>query len=65
MEYATLAVERQGAVAHVWLNRPERRNALSGQLLEDLAAAFTALQRDFDTKAGRAWREGCVLLRGR
>ncbi len=50
MEYATLAVERQGAVAHVWLNRPERRNALSGQLLEDLAAAFTALQRDFDTK---------------
>ena len=42
MEYATLAVERQGAVAHVWLNRPERRNALSGQLLEDLTAAFVA-----------------------
>ncbi len=48
MDYATLTVERQGPVAWVWLNRPERRNALNAQLLEDIATAFNELQRSYD-----------------
>ncbi|MFN8624462.1 MAG: enoyl-CoA hydratase/isomerase family protein [Candidatus Binatia bacterium] len=49
MDYTTVTVERQGPIAYVWLNRPERRNALNGQMLEDLVAVFTELQRAFAT----------------
>ena len=38
-----LRVERDGAVARVWLDRPEVRNALNGTLIRALAAAFTEL----------------------
>jgi enoyl-CoA hydratase/carnithine racemase len=48
MAYETLSIEQDGAIARVWLNRPERRNALNAQALEELAAAFTDLQRHFD-----------------
>ncbi len=43
----TLEVERDGAILRVWLNRPERRNALDTTALEEIAALYTALQRDF------------------
>jgi enoyl-CoA hydratase/carnithine racemase len=37
-------------VLHVWLDRPERRNALDGPTLEALTALYTGLQRDFATR---------------
>jgi enoyl-CoA hydratase/carnithine racemase len=43
-------VERDGVVATVTLNRPDRRNSLSDPMLTDLGAAFTALRDDADTK---------------
>ena len=49
MAYETLTIEREGPIARVWLNRPERRNALNALALEEVAAAFTELQRSFDT----------------
>ncbi|MFI5398016.1 MAG: enoyl-CoA hydratase/isomerase family protein [Candidatus Binatia bacterium] len=49
MAYETLIIEYQGPIAYVWLNRPERRNALNAQALEEIAAAFTELQRSFET----------------
>lgn len=49
MSYHTLTVETDGPIARVWLNRPERRNALNTQALEEIAAAFTELQRRFET----------------
>ncbi len=49
MGYDTLALERQGPVATVWLQRPERRNALNLQALEEIAAVCDELQRDFTT----------------
>ena len=39
-------VERAGAVATVWLNRPTAYNALSETVLSQLAEAFDALGRD-------------------
>ena len=41
-----VAVERDGAVGIVRLNRPEARNALSPELMQDLAAALDELEAD-------------------
>lgn len=51
MTYETLAVERRDGVLHVWLDRPARRNALDTTALEEIAALFTGLARDFETRA--------------
>jgi len=47
--YETITIQHAGAVAHVWLDRAERRNALSPLVLEELIAACDELQRHFDT----------------
>lgn len=51
-----LRVERIGDVACITLQRPERRNALSREMIEQLRAAFRA--------AGDDPRVGCVVLTG-
>lgn len=50
MQYETLETERQGPLLRVWLNRPERRNALNSTALEEVAQLFGALQSDFETR---------------
>ena len=57
MSFKTLALEKNGPIAHVWLDRPESRNALNTLALEEIAELFTALQRDFETRV--------VILGGR
>ena len=47
MTYDTLSIEHDGPIVRLWLNRPERRNALNAQALEEIAAVFTELQRSF------------------
>jgi len=67
MSEPVLRVDQDGEVAVVTLNRPEAMNALSRALLEALARAFEALQRDPDTAvvvltgAGRAFCAGFDL----
>lgn len=46
MNYQNLEVEFQGAVATVWLDRPEARNALDEVLIAELTQAFAELQDD-------------------
>ena len=41
---------REGAIATVTLNRPDRRNALSDVMLTDLATAFVELRDDASTR---------------
>src|SRR6187399_584454 len=45
-DYATILVEQRGAVTLVTLNRPDKLNALSSAILEDLIAAFAAFEAD-------------------
>jgi enoyl-CoA hydratase/carnithine racemase len=47
-ENVTLA--RDGAIATVTLNRPDRRNSLSDPMLTELAAAFAELRDDVETR---------------
>ena len=49
MTYDTLTIEHDGPITRIWLNRPERRNALNAHALEEIAAAFTEMQQRFDT----------------
>ena len=51
MSWKTLSVERDGPLLRVWLNRPERRNALDTTALEEIAALFSGLASDFETRA--------------
>jgi enoyl-CoA hydratase len=44
-------VERDGAIAVVLLKRPEQLNALSDELMEELVAALTELDRDESVRA--------------
>jgi enoyl-CoA hydratase/carnithine racemase len=53
---STVAVSQDGAVGIVRLNRPEARNALSPQLMEELASAIDA----FDSDGG----VNCIVLAG-
>jgi len=41
---------RDGAIATVTLNRPDRRNSLSDAMLTELAAAFVELRDDAATR---------------
>lgn len=52
----TVRIDREGALALVTLARPERLNALTPEMMEQLAEATVALQKDRDVRA--------VLLRG-
>jgi methylglutaconyl-CoA hydratase len=64
---STLRIERDGAVARVWLDRPEVRNALNGTLIRALAEAFGALAAAADVRAivlggsGKAFCAGADL----
>ncbi len=42
----TLTIERNGATAHVWLNRPDVRNAFNGQVIAELSTTFASLGAD-------------------
>ncbi|MCK6410190.1 enoyl-CoA hydratase/isomerase family protein [Thauera sp.] len=46
MSYTTLAIERRGALATLWMDRPEVFNAFNEQLIAELAAACTELDAD-------------------
>jgi len=50
MPYDTLELDCDGSVPHVWLNRPERLNALNRRALDEIGIAFESLQTRFDTQ---------------
>jgi len=69
--YETVSVYRNGAAAKLELNRPDRMNALNGQLRADLLAAIKEVGGDDGiravllTGAGRAFSSGADLRESR
>jgi 2-(1,2-epoxy-1,2-dihydrophenyl)acetyl-CoA isomerase len=69
--YETVSVYRSGAAVKLELNRPDRMNALNGQLRVDLLEAVQDIARDEGaravllTGAGRAFSSGADLREGR
>ena len=62
--YDTLSVSVQGDVAHVWLNRPEVRNAFNEPMIADLTAVFGRLGREPGLRAIVLGGEGSVFCAG-
>lgn len=64
MDYSTIILGRAGHVATLTLNRPERLNALSDQLLQELGQAVDTVADDAEVRvlvikgAGRAFSAG-------
>ncbi len=50
MNYETLEIEREGPLLRVWLNRPERRNAVNTRMLREVGDLFLSLETDFETR---------------
>jgi enoyl-CoA hydratase len=46
MPYETLLYDKHDAIACVTINRPDKLNALNGQVIDELDACFTAIQAD-------------------
>ena len=65
--FATLVYEKQGAVAHISLNRPAALNAFNVQMRDDLSEALSAVAGDPEVHAvlitgqGRAFCAGADL----
>lgn len=51
MAYEQITVERDGGVATVTLNRPDKLNALTAVMSDELIDAFTRVREDSDTRA--------------
>jgi len=66
MSYATLKYEVEGEIATLTFNRPEKRNAISAQMLDELYACLDETERDSSrvliiTALGKAFCAGMDL----
>lgn len=66
MDWATIQLRYEGGVATITLNRPDKRNAISYELIEDLLAAFADVAQSSAlvlilTGAGKAFSSGMDL----
>jgi methylglutaconyl-CoA hydratase len=64
--YQTIALDHEGEVATITLNRPEKRNAISSQMIAEMLAAFDAVENSkarvaIITGSGRAFCAGMDL----
>jgi methylglutaconyl-CoA hydratase len=64
--FSTLLLEFSGEVAHITLNRPEKRNAISTQMIAELQSALDAIEKSHArvgilTGAGKAFCAGMDL----
>ena len=64
MSFENLCVAREGPVAIVTLNRPQRRNALSLALMQELIACFDEIGRGSDAQAVILAAAGKVFCAG-
>jgi enoyl-CoA hydratase len=60
----TVRTEREGSVATVILDRPERRNAVDPATAQQLAAAFLEIDRDETVHAAVLWGAGGTFCAG-
>ncbi len=55
--YSTIEIEQKEQIATIFLNRPDVKNAMSGDMIKELADAFTQVGNDSNTRI--------IVLRGK
>ncbi len=63
MTYSTLKLEQQNQIATITLTRPEKRNAISSQMIQELMAAFDEAENG-PARVRDHHRLGKIVLRG-
>ncbi len=63
MTYSTIELIYEAALATITLNRPEKRNAISFELISDLMRALDGCRAIVGTRAHCHWRGQSILLR--
>ena len=64
MAYETLIYEKKGKIAYITFNRPETRNAMDWEMIQEISQAISEVEKDEDvgililTGAGRAFISG-------
>lgn len=56
MEFKNIIIQKEGQIAYLIINRPEVRNALNAETLDEMINALTNLENDFDV--------GCIVFTG-
>ena len=64
MSYETVRIQREGPLMTVWLNRPEKRNAINRQMHLDLQGVCRELSEDFETRVVILAGEGGAFSAG-
>jgi methylglutaconyl-CoA hydratase len=64
MDYQTLEIQQEQAVATVWLNRPDVRNAFNETSIAELTQAFRALDADASVRAVVLAARGAAFCAG-
>ncbi|MDH3216008.1 MAG: enoyl-CoA hydratase/isomerase family protein [Candidatus Krumholzibacteria bacterium] len=62
--YRTIAIDRAGAVAAIWLDRPQVKNAFNEELIAELTEACTHLSQDKETRVVTLSGKGDVFSAG-
>lgn len=62
--YQNLKYEIKDSIAYVTVNRPKSLNALSGEVLDDLLAAFTEVEKNPEVKTAILTGEGRAFVAG-
>lgn len=59
-----IITERRGQLLLIGLNRPDKLNAFDPEMIGQLAAAYTELDRDRELRCGLLWAEGRYFTSG-
>lgn len=59
-----IAVEREGAILTIGLNRPDKKNALNTEMFRGLSAAYTLLCEDSDLRCGVLYSKAALFTAG-
>lgn len=66
MEFETIIYKKEGPIARIIMNRPEKRNAQNGRMIEEMDAAFVDAERDSSIRvvvlsgAGKHFARGMI-----
>ncbi len=56
MSYETILVEQRDTIGIIRLNRPEKRNAMNAQLVDDVVTALNEFEADLMLTLQFEWR---------